>query len=1444
MCSPQGIMDNIIGKAMDAAFQEVKCAIHYKKNHKDLKDEMENLKKYREDIERKVEDAQIRGEEIVAVVSSWRTKADKMTQDFENFMQQCTRKESMLCFACSCPNFIGRYRLSKRAQEIKNNVTNLKQDGHFDEIAYSKPPPPELQFRSNDDYEIFDSRASVFKMVVDTLKDSKVTVIGVHGTGGVGKTTLVKEVSKELKEDRTFDEVVMAVVSRDANVSKIQSQLVGPLNLDLSNATTEEQISYKLWHRLNNGKKNLVILDDIWKEVNLKAIGIPVTDGNKGCKVVITSRNRGVLLRNMKVDRDFALPLLPEPEAWALFKKVVGNSVDSPELYSVAYAVCKECKGLPVALNALGAALKDKKIYAWKNALDKLKKSMFGEIEEIDPAVYTSLKLSYEELKSLDAKSCFLLCCLFPEDAEISIDDLTRHCMARSLLHQHADTLEEARYAVCTAIGTLKTCYLLLDDTAEDVVKMHDVTRDVGISIAQEYLVEHGVVSEWPKKRKYESYSAISIRSRSMDELPNELACPQLRILMLESNNPSLLKVPDGFFSGMKELEVIDFNRMCMSPLPSSLPKLANLQMLCLNECKLADIAILKDLQGTLEMLSLRGSDIEVLPQEIGHLTRLRLLDLRDCGELKVIPHGVISNLTCLEELYFSGQFCQWDNKKTSGNVSLDELRSLTRLTTLHVHIPKDVLFPKESSLNFENLVRFKISIACMHYGAVEDSAVTRFLNLEEIPLKAELNTLVEKAEELHLLGVEGLKKVLHNRGGGEGFLSLKYLRVQSCYDLDHLLGKPKWFMQPSRSFNKLTILIIRDCRLKYLFSPSSIRGLLQLKQLDVSYCEILEGIVGFKGENDEDELINFSKLKHIELMDLPNLKSFYPKLWNSSIHAQSLFNEKVAFPALERLVINQCSQITDVWDKKMLPAESFFQLRTVTVITCGKLVNVFGPIMVSRLRNLQEVFIAHCPNMEVIISKKEEEEEPIDNIVLPQLTNLNLQSLKNLKSFCNTRSEVGSLFNHKVAFPALEILRIQSCSKIADVWDKKMLPAKSFFQLREVTFYWCDNLVYVFQSNMVSRLQNLQDVSIDHCPDMEVIISKQGEEEGDEGAEPNDNIVLPQLRNLELRDLKNLKSFCTTISEAGSLFNHQVIFPALERVGIWDVHNITDIWDKQSLAVHYKARSFCQLTTMTVWDCKDLRNVFPSNILPQLHNLDELNVSKCPNMEVIVFKNTKEEEETINDDLILFPRLRTIKIIYMENLKSFCNSSERSDSQPLFNHQVIFPVLNNLKMRSLPNITEIWSKQTLPDPEEVESFQLASIDVDECNKLVSVIPSHMLPQLQKLQKLRVENCPKIETIVSGKTTREEVLNNDIIVFSELSILTLKCLGKLKSFCSSTSEAQLFFNKVAFPKLTELSLDNHLKEIFREGIYAKEECIALGEEEDMNCSGHANVEEC
>ena len=45
--------------------------------------------------------------------------------------------------------------------------------------------------------------------------------------GGLGKTTLVKEVGKSAKEFQLFDQVLMAVVSQTPDLRKIQGQLGG-----------------------------------------------------------------------------------------------------------------------------------------------------------------------------------------------------------------------------------------------------------------------------------------------------------------------------------------------------------------------------------------------------------------------------------------------------------------------------------------------------------------------------------------------------------------------------------------------------------------------------------------------------------------------------------------------------------------------------------------------------------------------------------------------------------------------------------------------------------------------------------------------------------------------------------------------------------------------------------------------------------------------------------------------------------------------------------------------------------------------------------------------------------------------------------------------------------------------------------------------------------------
>ena len=73
--------------------------------------------------------------------------------------------------------------------------------------------------------------------------------------------------------------------------------------------------------------------------------------------------------------------------------------------------------------------------------------------------------------------------------------------------------------------------------------------------------------------------------------------------------------------------------------------------------CKLQDISVIGELKK-LEILCLRGSDIQQLPLELGQLTWLKLLDLRDCSKLEVIPPNILSNLSHLEELNIGDNSC------------------------------------------------------------------------------------------------------------------------------------------------------------------------------------------------------------------------------------------------------------------------------------------------------------------------------------------------------------------------------------------------------------------------------------------------------------------------------------------------------------------------------------------------------------------------------------------------------------------------------------------------------------------------------------------------------------------------------------------------------------------------------------------------------------------
>ncbi|XP_044478069.1 disease resistance protein At4g27190-like [Mangifera indica] len=260
---------------------------------------------------------------------------------------------------------------------------------------------------------------------MEALKDDKVSIIGICGMGGVGKTTLVKQVGILAKEQKLFDSIVMVVVSQTPNIMNIQAEIAEMLGLTSFSVNSKSARASSLWERIKKEERILIILDDIWRRIQLEEIGIPFGKDHGGCKIVLTSRRKNVC-DQMGCDRTFTVGTLTKQESWALFKELVGMDVENSIISSIAREVTAECDGLPIAIVTVARALKNRDMYEWRDALQQLKSSTSTNIEGMHENVISSLELSYNFLESA-AKSVFLFCSVFPEDFVIPVEVLVRY---------------------------------------------------------------------------------------------------------------------------------------------------------------------------------------------------------------------------------------------------------------------------------------------------------------------------------------------------------------------------------------------------------------------------------------------------------------------------------------------------------------------------------------------------------------------------------------------------------------------------------------------------------------------------------------------------------------------------------------------------------------------------------------------------------------------------------------------------------------------------------------------------------------------------------------------------------------------------------------------------------------------------------------------------------
>ncbi|AES65521.2 TMV resistance protein N isoform X1 [Medicago truncatula] len=557
--------------------------------------------------------------------------------------------------------------------------------------------------------------------------DEGANMVGIYGTGGVGKSTLARAVYNNQISDQ-FDGVCFLDDIRENAINhglvQLQETLLSEILCEKDIRVGNVSRGISIIKRRLQRKKVLLVLDDVDKAKQIQVLAGGHYWFGSGSKIIITTRDKHLLAIH-EILNLYEVKQLNHEKSLELFNwHAFRNRKMDPCYNDISNRAVSYAHGLPLALEVIGSHLFGKRLDVWKSALDKYERILHEDIHEV-------LKVSYDDLDK-DDKGIFLDIACFYNSYEMGY--------AKEMLYVHGFSAENG-------IQVLTDKSLIKID-GNGCVRMHDLVQDMGREIVrQESTLEPGkrsrlwsdddiihvleentgtdtveviIIDLYNDKEVQWSGTAFEnmknlkiliIRSarfsRGPKKLPNSLGVldwsgyssqslpgdfnPK-KLMMLSLHESCLIS-----FKSLKVFESLSFLDFEGCKLLTELPSLSglvNLGALCLDDCTNL-IAVHKSV-GFLNKLVLlstqRCNQLELLVPNI-NLPSLETLDMRGCLRLKSFPEvlGVMENIryvyldqTSIDKLPFSIR-----NLVGLRQLFLRECASLTQLPdSIHI-LPK-----------------------------------------------------------------------------------------------------------------------------------------------------------------------------------------------------------------------------------------------------------------------------------------------------------------------------------------------------------------------------------------------------------------------------------------------------------------------------------------------------------------------------------------------------------------------------------------------------------------------------------------------------------------------------------------------------------------------------------------------------------------------------------
>ncbi|XP_058089195.1 disease resistance RPP13-like protein 4 [Magnolia sinica] len=706
------VLSVMLDKLVSLLVSEGRQQLEFNDQFEETKKELQYMQKYLKEAGR------VRRKDRNEILKMVMSDLRELVYDAEDVIADCQllfQKKRQGCALsymsyCSPALLKARCQLGKRLSKINTKIREVKyrmkyfldttprQTGKYEDGG-NMPLTHPILMDEDEMVGLEDDSRKIRNWILEA--SGPLTMIGIVGLGGIGKTTLAQKIYNRESAENSFKHSFFVTVSQNFKFDELLKKILKKLKVE-EKALMGDDVR-ELLVRLKSilDEKYFVVLDDVWGTdeggwwYSLKS-ALPRVEGS--C-VIVTSRNKKVVQSMGATDMCIHhLQVLSEEDSWCLFSKVAfarnGGKCTNPDLEVLGKEIVKGCGGLPLAINIVGGMMlgKGDSIHEWKQISKHLKQEL--EISKKDEMIISTLELSYEELPT-HLKTCFLCLASLPEDYEIPVAYMVELWIGEGFVWGRNEKTAFEIGEECLA--ELFNRFLILGGN-KDVFesrfthcKMHDIVRDMVIKFAREesffVSLESGCrngSSVQPRRLGISKNTTVeSIRNSStklrslfgMEIERNEIIASVkvvlckvrwLRVLYLSLSNTKIDVVAKNWLGGIGSLQHLVYLKIensALRKLPDSIRNLHNLQILYLGDCP----------------------NLEMLPVSITTLEQLTAVEICDCPSLECMPEG-LGKLSNLERLFGFKPM----NLGSKNGSDISDLKKLTRLRKLSMDIKSE----------------------------------------------------------------------------------------------------------------------------------------------------------------------------------------------------------------------------------------------------------------------------------------------------------------------------------------------------------------------------------------------------------------------------------------------------------------------------------------------------------------------------------------------------------------------------------------------------------------------------------------------------------------------------------------------------------------------------------------------------------------------------------